>query len=65
MKTRKRKNGLHKELRCPLRRRWPGDITGCGSLNIVGPDDEGFYDCPDCGLFFKAYAGEFQIVEKK
>ena len=28
-------------------------LTGCGSANIVGPDDEGLYDCLDCGLWFK------------
>lgn len=27
--------------------------TGCGSTNLDGPDWEGFYDCFDCGLFFK------------
>jgi hypothetical protein len=33
----------------------PGDvhpIQGCGSANIEGPDDEGFYDCLDCGIWF-------------
>lgn len=29
------------------------DIRGCGSYNVDGPDDEGFYDCRDCGLCFQ------------
>ena len=27
-------------------------IIGCGSSNVTGPDDEGIYDCDDCGVFF-------------
>ena len=29
------------------------DIQGCGSSSVVGPDEEGFFDCNACGLFFK------------
>lgn len=39
---------------CP---NWPdpedGDLLGCGSTNVVGPDYEGLYDCLDCGIWFK------------
>lgn len=26
----------------------------CGSGRVSGPDREGYYDCHDCGIFFKA-----------
>ncbi len=41
---------------CPKHARFPGDSVGCGSTNVAGPDEEGFFDCQDCGLFFKAEA---------
>lgn len=31
-----------------------GELSGCGSSNVSDPDDEGFRDCYDCGLFFKS-----------
>ena len=40
-------------LRCPTVARWEGDLIGCGGANLTGEDDEGFFDCLDCGLFFK------------
>ncbi len=39
-------------LRCPLLPRWKGDLVGCGSTNLSEEDDEGLFDCLDCGLFF-------------
>ena len=30
----------------------PHTIIGCGSTNVEGPDDEGLYDCLDCGIWF-------------
>lgn len=30
----------------------PHTVIGCGSTNLAGPDDEGLYDCLDCGIFF-------------
>lgn len=27
-------------------------IIGCDSKHVVGPDDEGLYDCLDCGMWF-------------
>jgi hypothetical protein len=43
-------------VRCPQAPRFPGDLTGCGSTNVTQPDDEGFHDCCNCGLFFKGNA---------
>lgn len=43
-------------LRCPTEARWEGDLVGCGSTDLTGPDDEGMYDCLECGLFFEAWA---------
>ncbi|HIH2744845.1 TPA: hypothetical protein ACYLN4_000511 [Burkholderia lata] len=43
-------------LTCPDTARRPDDIVGCGSANVTGPDSEGFHDCLDCGMFFKATA---------
>lgn len=40
------------EVRCPSTSRFNGDLVGCGSTNVFGPDEEGLYDCADCGLFF-------------
>lgn len=28
-------------------------IIGCGSVVSDAPDDEGFYDCGVCGMFFQ------------
>lgn len=39
---------------CPIKSRHPGDTVGCGSNNVTHADDEGFRDCQECGLFFKA-----------
>lgn len=49
-------------LRCP---NWPeaglepddNHIDGCGSTNLAGPDDEGLYDCRDCGIWFHPEVG--------
>lgn len=30
------------------------DVIGCGEVFDAEPDDEGYYDCPRCGLFFDA-----------
>ena len=38
--------------RCPATSRGQGDIIGCGSPNLDGPDDEGLIDCLDCGIWF-------------
>lgn len=43
-------------LRCPTEARWEGDLVGCGSTDLLGPDDEGMYDCLECGLFFEGWA---------
>lgn len=43
-------------LTCLDTARRPGDIVGCGSENVTGPDSEGFHDCLDCGMFFKTTA---------
>lgn len=44
------------ERSCPKVARHAGDIVGCGSINVTSADEEGFYDCKDCGLFFKGSA---------
>jgi hypothetical protein len=41
------------EIRCPTEARWPGDIIGCGSAKVAGPDEEGLYDCGNCGIWFR------------
>ena len=41
-------------VRCPAEARFEGDVCGCGSANVSGPDGEGVYDCGDCGIFFTA-----------
>lgn len=41
-------------IRCPDTARYTEDLVGCGSFNVSGPDNEGIYDCHDCGLFFNA-----------
>lgn len=43
---------------CPTTARHEGDLLGCGSTNIAGPDREGIYDCRDCGLWFTLPEGE-------
>ncbi|MDD5394846.1 MAG: hypothetical protein PHE17_17650 [Thiothrix sp.] len=32
------------------------EMMGCGAVVTGLPDWEGFYDCPNCGLFFKSPA---------
>lgn len=44
--------GPVKPVTCPVRPRFDGDIVGCGSAHLSGPDTEGYYDCLDCGIFF-------------
>ena len=41
-------------IRCPVEPRFEGDACGCGSDNLIGPDDEGVYDCADFGLQSRA-----------
>lgn len=40
-------------LTCPTASNGASSLIGCGSTNVSEPDDEGFHDCGDCGLFFK------------
>ena len=42
-----------KPVTCPTAARFSGDLVGCGSAKLAGPDDEGFYDCLNCGLWFR------------
>lgn len=37
---------------CPSEERHTDDVVGCGSTNVSGPDEEGLFDCHDCGVFF-------------
>jgi len=48
---------------CPTEPRRPGDISGCGSSDVSPADEEGFHDCQNCGMFFKAEA--FQATDGK
>lgn len=41
---------------CPTEARGAGGLIGCGSSNVSPSDEEGFYDCRNCGLFFKPEA---------
>jgi hypothetical protein len=41
------------------------DILGCGHTFESEPDHEGFVDCPDCGIFFKAEQGRNEPVIAK
>lgn len=38
---------------CPLHRRFAGDVVGCGSSDLDGPDSGDFYTCRFCGLVFR------------
>lgn len=40
---------------CPADERHPGDVVGCGSTNVSGPDPEGLFDCHECGVFFDPF----------
>jgi hypothetical protein len=43
-------------IRCPTDPLMPSGeehtIVGCGSENVEGPDEEGLFDCLDCGIWF-------------
>lgn len=45
---------------CPTGRH---PLKGCGSDKVTGPDDEGYYDCHSCGLWFRPNIGIGQGVE--
>lgn len=49
---------MARNLRCPVNKRGTDDLEGCGSTNLQGPDEEGLYDCLDCGLWFTEEAAE-------
>lgn len=42
-------------LRCPDG--GPMSLEGCGSDNVSERDEEGLYDCLDCGIWFDEVAG--------
>lgn len=44
---------LVRKVVCPSECRHEDDVVGCGSANVSGPDEEGLFDCLDCGLFFR------------
>ncbi|WP_321966972.1 hypothetical protein [Burkholderia cepacia] len=41
---------------CSVKSRHPGDRVGCSSTNVSPADEEGFDECQDCALFFRAAA---------
>ena len=46
------------KLCCPTKDPNKTGLAGCGSKNIIGPDDEGLYDCLNCGLWFNRSEAE-------
>ena len=52
------------QYRCPARPRFDGDLVGCGSTNVTGPDSEGLYDC-ECGMWFKPELERPEDIEVK
>jgi len=50
-----------RKIHCPTKARFKGDLVGCGSTNVVGPDEEGLYDCCNCGLFFTKRAAASHV----
>ena len=45
--------GQEHAVTCPLFPRFDGDIRGCGSTDLSGPDKDDFYTCRGCGLVFR------------
>lgn len=43
---------LVRKVVCPTKPRHDGDIFGCGSVRLAGPDHEGWFDCLECGMGF-------------
>jgi hypothetical protein len=41
--------------RCPTEPRFEGDLIGCGSEDLTWCEDEGIYDCNECGMWFDPY----------
>jgi hypothetical protein len=41
-----------KRVACRTSVRGADEVVGCGSTNVSGPDEEGMYDCCECGVFF-------------
>ncbi|HDR9103663.1 hypothetical protein [Paraburkholderia sp. A3RO-2L] len=41
-----------KRVACPEHIRGTEHVDGCGSTNVSGPDEEGFFDCRECGARF-------------
>jgi predicted acetyltransferase len=37
---------------CPNHSKSDSDIVGCGATFTQEPDEEGWFDCPHCGMFF-------------
>ena len=37
---------------CPKHKKPDSVLVGCGRTFTQVPDDEGWFDCPGCGMFF-------------
>ncbi len=37
---------------CPSHPKPDSDLVGCGMSFTQKPDEEGWFDCPHCGMFF-------------
>ena len=43
---------------CPQTARFPDDLVGCGSPQVQWDENEGVFDCLDCGLWFTPAAAD-------
>lgn len=60
---------LDNAVRCPTVPNMPNgephSVVGCGSSNVSEPDDEGLYDCGDCGIWFAGNDQDPKIPQER
>ncbi len=54
-----------KRYRCPDNSRMQDDVVGCGKEFEAAPDEEGYLDCPHCGMYFKPTLEDARNIEPK